>query len=176
MDEDNSFDLAISLDHIKLVDTFFHINRPGTADLQSKIAVTLPQIQKGVDIEARRIRVHAIASIQFFLFGGEAPAELTSENASDAVVSFGAAMDVAASSPYVGPVIPVGKHSARSGLDVDDERDRQIYDNITLEILKSAYSFASARLLEVSGLSPFGAISMPLMDPDEMMDEIQKKL
>lgn len=175
MDEEKSFDLAISLDHIKLIDTFFHVNQPNSANLQSKLAVSMPECQKEVDAEKKRIRVHSIVSVQFFLFGGEAPAELTSETAANSVVSFGAAMDISASTSYLGSAVPMGKHSARSGTALEDERDQRLYENLTLEVIKAGYSFASARLLETSGISPFGAIPMPLMDSDELLREIQNK-
>jgi hypothetical protein len=175
MDEEKSFDLAISLDHIKLIDTFFHVNQPNSANLQSKLAVSMPECQKEVDAENKRIRVHSIVSVQFFLFGGEAPAELTSETAANSVVSFGAAMDISASTSYLGSAVPMGKHSARSGTALEDERDQRLYENLTLEVIKAGYSFASARLLETSGISPFGAIPMPLMDSDELLREIQNK-
>lgn len=175
MDEEKSFDLAISLDHIKLIDTFFHVNQPNSANLQSKLAVSMPECQKEVDAENKRIRVHSIVSVQFFLFGGEAPAELTSETAANSVVSFGAAMDISASTSYLGSAVPMGKHSARSGTALEDERDQRLYENLTLEVIKAGYSFASARLLETSGISPFGAIPMPLMDFDELLREIQNK-
>lgn len=175
MDEEKSFDLAISLDHIKLIDTFFHVNQPNSANLQSKLAVSMPECQKEVDAENERIRVHSIVSVQFFLFGGEAPAELTSETAANSVVSFGAAMDISASTSYLGSAVPMGKHSARSGTALEDERDQRLYENLTLEVIKAGYSFASARLLETSGISPFGAIPMPLMDSDELLREIQNK-
>lgn len=175
MDEEKSFDLAISLDHIKLIDTFFHVNQPNSANLQSKLAVSMPECQKEVDAENKLIRVHSIVSVQFFLFGGEAPAELTSETAANSVVSFGAAMDISASTSYLGSAVPMGKHSARSGTALEDERDQRLYENLTLEVIKAGYSFASARLLETSGISPFGAIPMPLMDSDELLREIQNK-
>lgn len=175
MDEEKSFDLAISLDHIKLIDTFFHVNQPNSANLQSKLAVSMPECQKEADAENKRIRVHSIVSVQFFLFGGEAPAELTSETAANSVVSFGAAMDISASTSYLGSAVPMGKHSARSGTALEDERDQRLYENLTLEVIKAGYSFASARLLETSGISPFGAIPMPLMDSDELLREIQNK-
>lgn len=175
MDEEKSFDLAISLDHIKLIDTFFHVNQPNSANLQSKLAVSMPECQKEVDADNKRIRVHSIVSVQFFLFGGEAPAELTSETAANSVVSFGAAMDISASTSYLGSAVPMGKHSARSGTALEDERDQRLYENLTLEVIKAGYSFASARLLETSGISPFGAIPMPLMDSDELLREIQNK-
>lgn len=129
MDEEKSFDLAISLDHIKLIDTFFHVNQPNSANLQSKLAVSMPECQKEVDAENKRIRVHSIVSVQFFLFGGEAPAELTSETAANSVVSFGAAMDISASTSYLGSAVPMGKHSARSGTALEDERSTSLRES-----------------------------------------------
>ena len=84
-------------------------------------------------------------------------------------------MDISASTSYLGSAVPMGKHSARSGTALEDERDQRLYENLTLEVIKAGYSFASARLLETSGISPFGAIPMPLMDSDELLREIQNK-
>ena len=43
MEEEKSFDLAINLDDLKLIDTFFHVNQPKSTNLQSKLAVSVPR-------------------------------------------------------------------------------------------------------------------------------------
>lgn len=174
MEEEKSFDFAINLDDLKLIDTFFHVNQPKSTNLQSKLAVSVPRRQREQDDANGRHRLHALVSVQFLLFNDAAPEELTPDNVAEAVISFGAAMDISVSCAYMGKAIPGAKHSTASKQDIELARNKRMEDNMLLEALRCGYAFASSRMLEVSSLSPLGAIPMPLVDADALLRDIDQ--
>lgn len=173
--EEKSFDLAISLDSLSLIDTYFHINKPTVENLQSNVAASIPQHQLEVTREDSRMHLHALVSVQFMLFNGMVPSEIRQEDLDNAVLSFGTAVEVSVGSPILGDAIPAGKHAAITEDDLTTERDKRMERNMMLEALKAAYSFASTRLLEMSALSPLGSIPMPLVDADELLRDIESR-
>ena len=173
--EDKSFDMAISLSELKLVDTYFHTNQPTESQLQSHISVSLPNALFNVDKENGLLSLDALVSVQFILFNGDVPASLSQDDLNNAVISYGIALGVTVAAPLMGDAIAFGKHAARGETDLETERDKRMERSMKLEAVRSAYGMASSRLLELSSLSPFGGIHMPLVDADELLRDIEQR-
>ena len=168
--EDKSFDMAISLTDLKLVDTYFHTNQPTESQLQSHISVSLPSAQFNTDKENGFLGLDALVSVQFILFNGDVPAAISQDDLNSAVISYGIALGVTVTAPLMGDAIAVGKHAARGESDLEAERDKRMERNMKLEAVR-----ASSRLLELSSLSPFGGLHMPLVDADELLRDIEQR-
>lgn len=173
--EDKSFDMAISLTDLKLVDTYFHTNQPTESQLQSHISVSLPNAQFNTDKENGLLGLDALVSVQFILFNGDVPAAISQDDLNSAVISYGIALGVTVTAPLMGDAIAVGKHAVRGEDDLETERDKRMERNMKLEAVRAAYGMASSRLLELSSLSPFGGIHMPLVDADELLRDIEQR-
>lgn len=173
MPEDQSFDLAISLDQVALVDEFFHINAPTADGLQTTLSVTNPERKMEIDREASRLRLHAVVGVHFLMFNGPVPEQPTQDQIDRAVISFGCATEITVSSGVMSSSIPVGRHSTWNGGDVESERDKHMEHNMLLEAVRAAYGLASSRMLQATSLSMLGPVPMPFVDYDALLDQIE---
>ena len=173
MPEDKSFDLAISLDQIHLIDEFFHINAPSADGLETTLSVTCPERQMEIDREASRLRLHAVVGVHFLMFNGPVPEQPAQEEIDRAVISYGCATEITVSSGVMSSSIPVGKHSTWNGGDPESERDKHMEHNMLLEAVRAGYSLSSSRMLQATGLSFLGPVPMPFVDYDALLEQIE---
>lgn len=174
MSEEKSFDLAISLDSIKLVDTFFHLNPTSRDKLRSQLSLSVPLKKIQRDDKSQRLSLHSAVSIRYMLVEENPTNADLSDGQIPPSLSFGVALNVTVGTSFLSNTIFLGKHSSWSSTDFKAERDKRMAQSLLLEALKAGYSFASTRLIEVSSLSPMGSLTLPLPDYDEILKDIEK--
>lgn len=173
--DDQSVDLAIDLEELKIVDMYFHSNKPLSDNLRCRVGVGNPEGQFEINEELSRTRFRALVSAQCILDDSRSEGAITQEDIETAPMSFGVVVAVTVGAPAMEQAIPTGKHAARTEDDLETERNRRMQHNMRLEAIKAGYSFASSKLLEISSLSPFGPVPMPLMDAEALLNDIENR-
>lgn len=171
--KDQGYDLAISLDHIHLVDEFLHINAPSAERLETSLSITCPERKMELDRASGRLRLHAVIGVRFLMFNGPAPERLSQADMDHAALSYGCASDSAVSSGTMSDKIPLGKHSTWSADEAEALRDSRMERSMLLEAVRASYALASSRMLQATGITPFGPIHMPLVDYDALLEQIE---
>lgn len=171
----NSIELAIALERISLIDTYFHVSRPISNKLRGNLVVDMPRWDYDDGSKSGHPCLNALINVSFTLSDGPAPEQITPETAGKIALTFGCLLDIAVGSPALGEAIPAGKHVVIEGGDLDAHRNKRMERSLMREALESAYAFASTRLIETSSLSPMGTVTMSLPDYEALIDQIEKK-
>lgn len=171
----NSIELAIALERISLIDTYFHVNRPITNKLQGNLVIDMLRWDYDDSSKSGHPRLNALINVGFTLSDGPAPEQITPETSGKIALTFGCLFDVAVGSPALGEAIPDGKHVVIEGENLDAHRNKRMERSLMREALESAYAFASTRLIETSSLSPMGTVTMSLPDYEALIDQIEEK-
>lgn len=171
----NSIELAIALERISLIDTYFHVNRPTTNKLQGNLVIDMPRWDYDDSSKSGHPRLNALINVGFTLSDGPAPQQITPATSGKIALTFGCLLDIAVGSPALGEAIPAGKHVVIEGGNLDAHRNKRMERSLMREALESAYAFASTRLIETSSLSPMGMVTMSLPDYEALIDQIEKK-
>lgn len=122
----NSIELAIALERISLLDTYFHVNRPTSNKLQGNLAIDMPRWDYDDGSKSGRPRLNALINVGFTLSDGPAPEQITPETSGKIALTFGCLLDVAVGSPALGEAIPAGKHVVIEGGDLDAHRNKRM--------------------------------------------------
>ena len=170
-----SIDLAIALESIRLIESYFHVNPPRGSKLQSSLDIKLPHWFYNDGSEGNHPQLSGMVNVNFMLSDGPAPKQITPNNADKIAMSYGCTVDVRVGSRAMGDAIPSGKHVTIEDDDLEAHRNKRMESSLIRELLKSAYSFVSTRLVEASSLSPMGPITMPLPDYDALMEKIKSQ-
>ena len=173
--ENKSIDLAIALENLRLIDSFFHVSPPSSNRLQPCLKVEMPRWYYDDGSESKHPQLSTTINVSFMLSDGPAPDQITPENSEKIAMTFGCAVDIRVGSPTMGSAIPAGKHVIIEGDDLDAHRSKRMERCLIREALESAYAFASTRLIEESSLSPMGPITIPLPDYEELLDYVLSK-
>lgn len=171
----NSIELAIALERISLMDTYFHVNRPTSNRLQGNLVIDMPRRDYDDGSKGGHPCLNALINVGFTLSDGPAPEQITPETSGKIALTFGCLLDVAVGSPALGEAIPAGKHVVIEGGNLDAHRNKRMERSLMREALESAYAFASTRLIETSSLSPMGTVTMSLPDYEVLIDQIEEK-
>lgn len=172
---ENNVELAIVLERIRLVDSFFHVSPPRNNKLQSSLKVDLPRWHYDTGDESKHPQLNCMINVSFMLSDGPAPEQITPENSDKVAMTFGCLVDVSVGSPAMGEAITAGKHESIENNDLDAHRSKRMERSLIREALEAAYAFASTRLIEASSLSPMGLITMPLPDYEAIMETIDER-
>lgn len=173
--EKNSIDLAIALESLRLVDSYFHVSPPRSNRLQPSLKIDMPRWFYDDGSESRHPQLSTVVKVSFMLTDGPAPEQITPENSDKVAMTFGCAVDLRIGSPAMKDAIPAGKHVVIEDGNLETHRNKRMERCLIREALESAYAFASTRLIEASSLSPMGTITMPLPDYDELLDLVVNK-
>lgn len=171
--KDQGYDLAISLDRINLVDEFLHINAPSAERLETSLSITCPERKMELDRNSGRLRLHAVIGVRFLMFNGPVPENLTQADMDAAALSYGCASESSVSSGVMSDNVPLGKHATWSGDEAEAARDGRMERSMLLEAIRASYALASSRMLQATGITPFGPIHMPLVDYDALLEQIE---
>ena len=171
----NSIELAIALERISLIDTYFHVSRPISNKLRGNLVIDMPRWDYDEGSKSGHPCLNALINVSFTLSDGPAPEQITPETSGKIALSFGCLLDVAVGSPALGEAIPAGKHVVIEGGNLDAHRNKRMERSLMREALESAYAFASTRLIETSSLSPMGTVTMSLPDYEALIDQIEQK-
>ena len=111
----NSIELAIALERISLIDTYFHVNRPTANRLQGNLAIDMPRWDYDDSSKSGHPCLNALINVGFTLSDGPAPEQITPETSGKIALTFGCLLDIAVGSPALGEAIPAGKHVVIEG-------------------------------------------------------------
>lgn len=167
--------LAISLEDLTLLDCTYHAEAPIEGrNLERRLLVRSPQKRFSLDVKRRKNVLHTMVDIQFGLFDlhekvhvpelGSQPLE---------AVHFGLVAGAVITAPLMGENSIAPRHLAGSSTP-EDHRDANMERAMRIEAIKAVYGLATGKILEMSSMSPAGALVLPLIDYDEILDDISK--
>ena len=84
---------------------------------------------------------------------------------------FGLVAGVVVTAPIMGGEAIAPRHLAGDKTP-EAHRDEKMERGMRVEAIKAAYGLATSKLLELSAMSPIGSIMLPLIDTDEIFDDI----
>ena len=177
----NDISLAIELQDTRLIECSFKVNRPFSGgSFDKKLVVASPDKNFSLDVPNRKNIFSTIVRIQFGLFKNltakeriRLDAEATGENL-DELLHFGMSIGVVVSSPIMPDVDVTPRHLAGVG-DGTRTQDNKMRRAMHVEAIKAAYSLATARLLDLSSVSMFGQVHLPLIDADVIYDDMERR-
>lgn len=165
--------LAIGLEDITLLECVFHAEAPITGrDLERRLLVRNPSRQFTLDVKRRCNVLRANVSIQFGLFDRKEKVNVPDLGLQPfEVVHFGLIAGVVVSSPLMGEATIAPQHLA-GFKGPEAHRDASMERAMRLEAIKAAYGMATAKLLELSSMSPIDRVTLPLIDTEEIYDDM----
>lgn len=176
MEETTDISLAIDLEDLTLLENIFHVEAPiANRGLDRQLMITTPDKHFSLDVQRRKNILRCMVNVQFGLFdrNEKIPAGYPGEGNPLEVVHFGMVCGVVVSSPILDGEAIAPKHLAGNKAP-ETHRDEKMEHNMRAEAIKAAYGLAISRMAEQSALSPLGAIMMPLIDADEILDDITR--
>lgn len=170
---ETDFTLAIHVDDISMLECIFH-TEPPTQETQPsvRLMVTNPKNQFSLDRQTRRTVLHGSVNIQFGL--SDATPNPSAPNDVREFVHFGLIAGVTASVPAIKEAAGTARHMAGKPQDANAHRDKNMEHALRLEAIKAAYALASSKFSEMSAMSPLGKMTLPLIDADELLYDMQK--
>lgn len=176
MGDSSDISLAMSLEDLTLLECVFHVEAPmKEAALDRKLLIQNPDKRFTLDVKGRKNVLRAMIEVQFGLFDPKTPVKMPDQSEQLLeVVHFGLIAGVVITSPIMGDAAIAPRHLAGSKAP-ETHRDEKMERAMRVEAVKAAYSLASAKLLELSGMSPLGPLTLPLIDGDEILDDITRR-
>lgn len=168
--------LAISLEDLSLLNCSFQAEAPIVGrDLERRLLIRSPQKRFSLDVKRRKNVLHTMVDIQFGLFDVHEKVHVPELGAQALeVVHFGLTAGAVVTAPLMGDDAIAPRHLAGSEAPAD-HRDKSMERAMRLEAIKAAYGLATAKVLEMSSMSPAGSLVLPLIDYDEILDDISRK-
>ena len=174
--EGTDISLAMDLEDITLLECSLQAPAPIEGrSLDRRFLILNPGKKFSLDVKRRKNVLRAMVEIHFGLFDqkekvnvpdvGMQPLEL---------VHFNLAAGVVITSPLMGEEAIAPRHLAGSKAP-EEHRDEKMERVMRIEAIKAAYSLASSKLLELSSMSPIGPTLLPLIDSDEILDDITRR-
>lgn len=166
--------LAIDLTDLRLLDCVFQANAPlAGKTLHQELLVTNPIYRFSFDSKHRTNVLQSTVSVRFALVEGGTGDNLGQENDNE-VFRFGVTAGVVLTAPLMEGEAIAGRHL--SGADNPAaSRDKKMERSMRVEAIKAVYSLALSKMVELSSMSPLGPITLPLIDADEILDDITKR-
>lgn len=176
MVEQTDVSLAMDLEDITLLGCSFSAEAPIQGrELNRQLVVNNPAKQFTVDVKRRRNVLRAMVDIQFGLFDNREKENIPEHGLQQLqVFHFGLAVGVVVTAPIMGEDAIAPRHLA-SSKDPKEYRDENIERAMRIEAIKAAYGMATSKLVELSSMSPVGTLVLPLIDTDEILDDIARR-
>lgn len=173
MAEQPDISLAINLEDLTLLDCRFHAEAPIEGrTLDRRLLVTNPGKRFTLDVKNRKNVLRANVDIQFGLFDREEKVNVPDLGLQPLeVVHFGATVGVVVTAPIMGEEAIAPRHLAGDKTP-ETHRDEKMERIMRVEAIKAAYGVATSKLFELSSMSPLGVLVLPLIDGDEILDDI----
>lgn len=167
--------LAIGLEDITLLECVFHAEAPIEGrDLERRLLIRNPSKQLTFDVKRRRNVLRANVSIQFGLFDRKEKVNVPDLGLQPfEVVHFSLIAGIVVSSPLMGDAVIAPQHLAGDEAP-EARRDSNMERAMRLEAIRAAYGLATTKLFELSSMSPIDRITLPLIDTEEIYDDISK--
>lgn len=165
---DTDIALAIRIDDISLLESVFQAQKPVSNDAKVAMLINNPENAFSVDDEAHRLVLRSVVTVRYEL-GSNAGTE-----DSDPDSLFGMTLGVVASVPAMGDAAVAARHMAGND-DAVARRDNKMAHALRLEAIKAGHAFASAKLAELSALSPSPKVLLPAIDADELLRDLEKQ-
>lgn len=168
--------LAISMSDIRLLECVFQANAPLEGKtVHQEMLITNPQHRLTLD-PGRRVNVlQSTVAIRFSLIEGKGKAANSGSGVSEnELVRFGVTVGVVVDAPvFTGDAI-AARHLA-TGASAEELREKNMERAMRVEAIKAAYALAMSKLAEFSSMSPLGLLALPLIDADEILDDMVKR-
>lgn len=175
MGNHSDISLAMSVEDLTLLECAFHAEAPlGERALDRKLLVQNPDRRFSLDVKRRKNVLRAMIDVQFGLFDENTKVMMDGKEEPLEVVHFGLIAGVVVSSPLMGDAAIAPRHLAGSKAP-ETHRDEKMERAMRVEAIKAVYSLAMSKMVEMSAMSPLGTIVLPLLDADELLDDISKK-
>lgn len=165
---DTDIALAIRIDDISLLEAVFQAQKPVSKDAKVAMLINCPENNFNVDDEAHRLVLRSVVTVRYEL-GANAGSE-----ESDPDSLFGMTLGVVASVSAMGDAAVAARHMAGND-DAVARRDNKMAHALRLEAIKAGHAFASAKLAELSALSPSPKVLLPAIDADELLHDLEKQ-
>lgn len=165
---DTDIALAIRIDDISLLEAVFQAQKPPSGDAKVAMFIDSPENTFTVDERDHRLVLRSVVAVRYEL-GPDAGTEKSSPDS-----LFGMTLGVVTSSPVMGDAVVSARHMAGSD-DAVARRDNKMAHALRLEAIKAGHSFASAKLAELSALSPSPKVLLPAIDADELLRDLEKQ-
>lgn len=176
MSDQTDISLAMDLEDIMLLGCSFSAEAPIQGrELDRRMAITNPGKQFTLDVKRRKNVLRAMVDIQFGLFDRKEKASIPDGGVQPLeVVHFGLAAGVVITAPIMGDDAIAPRHLANSKAP-KEYRDEKMERAMRVEAIKAAYALATSKMVELSAMSPVGSLVLPLIDTDEILDDITRR-
>lgn len=176
---DTDISMAIRVDDLSLLECTFHADTPLDGSRKAvKMLITNPDNQFDVDARGNRTILHALVNVQFGLVPEGTEARATPGKDTPLLLHFGTVVGVVVSAPALGGAAAATRNAAgaaRTAGAVEAQRDEEMEHALRLEAIRAGYSFAQAKLAEMSALSPAGGtVMLPLIDADALLVDLER--
>lgn len=173
---DADISMAIRVDDLSLLECTFHADTPLDASRKAvKMLITNPDNQFSFDAKGHRTILRALVNVQFGLVPEDATAQAAPNEDTPLLLHFGTVVGVVASAPILGTAAVAARHMAGAGKTAEAQRDKKTEHALRLEAIRAGYSFAQAKLAEMSALSPAGGtVMLPLIDADALLVDLER--
>lgn len=172
---ENDISLAIRLENLTLLESIFHTSALPSESAQTQLQIINPENRFDVDVKAHRTVLRATVGVRYAIVEEDdaAQAAQSPENDVPTPLLYNQLMGVVVSVPFMGDTaVSPGRHMAGAEDDTTVYRDKRMEQNMRIEAIKAAYAYATSKLAEQSAMSPLGQIVLPLIDADEILDDI----
>lgn len=173
MSDQTDISLVFELEDITLLECVYHTEAPIQGrELDRRLLVQNPGKRFNLDVKRRKNVLRANVSVQFGLFDRKEKVNIPDAGLQPLeVVHFGLVAGVVVTAPIMGGEAIAPKHLAGDKAP-ETHRDEKMERGMRVEAIKAAYGLATSKLLELSAMSPVGSIMLPLIDTDEIFDDI----
>ncbi|WP_322155575.1 hypothetical protein [Paratractidigestivibacter sp.] len=165
---DTDITLAIRVDDITLLEQAFKAVKPMSQASGIAMSIDNPESVFDFDAENKRTVLRAVVTIR--LEAGENAGKPDSDPALVFGTTLGVVTSVAAMESTAGAARPMA-----GGDDPEARRDDKMSRSLLLEAIKAAHGFASAKLAELSSLSPTPKILLPAIDADTLLIDLERR-
>ena len=156
---DADITLATRIDDVSLLEVFYKAQKPVAAESTIAMSIDNPECVFESDVEHGRSVLRAVVNVRFEI----------DENAGrpgpDPAIVFGTDLGVVASVASMGEAVNP----------TESERGGRIARSLRLEAIKAAHGFASAKLAELSSISPAPKLLLPAIDADALLADLERQ-
>ena len=165
---DTDISLAIRIDDISLLEMVYQSQKPPKDDSGVAMMLDNPESNFEVDEEFGRIVLRAVVTVRYEL------GEKAGQPDSDPALIYGTTLGVVVSAPVMGEAVVHARHMAGAD-DARSRRDDKMAHALRLEAIKAAHGFASAKLAELTALSPSPKMLLPAIDAEVLLADIERQ-
>lgn len=176
MREGADISLAMHLEDVTILECIFHAEASTEGrNLEQRFFVDSPERRFTLDVKRRKNVLRAMVGIQFALLDKEEMIEIPDMGERPLeIMHFGLVAGIVISSPLLGDSAIAPMHLAGEKT-AEDRRDEKMERAMLVEAIKTACGLATTKLAEMSAMSPTGSIMLPLIDSEEMLDDLVRR-